>query len=241
MLRESLGDATMDKILVWDIPSRIIHWVFAGSLSAALAIAFLADDEQPIFKLHMVLGIVAAFALAIRVLIGVTGSRYSRFASFPLNPREVAPYFVSAVLSKTKRYAGNNPGSATAAVLMFLIVPGLFVTGGFASDTFEEVHQVLAWSLLLVVLSHLLGLAWHTFRHRENISMAMITGRKAGEADEAIPSSHPFGGSLILLAAGLWIWLLFAGYHTIDRDIRLPGLGVTIQLGESRAHQADVD
>ena len=122
-----LESRIMDKILVWDFPSRIIHWLFAGSLSAALAIAFLVDDEQPIFKLHMVLGIVAVFSLAVRVLLGIVGSRYSRFANFPLRPREVATYFVNAVFSKTKRYAGNNPGSAIAAVLMFLIVPGCFL------------------------------------------------------------------------------------------------------------------
>ncbi|MCY3009492.1 MAG: cytochrome b/b6 domain-containing protein [Planctomycetota bacterium] len=231
----------MDKILVWDFPSRIIHWLFAGSLSAALAIAFLVDDEQPIFKLHMVLGIVAVFSLAVRVLLGIVGSRYSRFANFPLRPREVATYFVNAVFSKTKRYAGNNPGSAIAAVLMFLIVPGLFLTGSIANDSLEDVHEVLAWGLLLVVISHLAGLGWHTFRHRENISLAMITGRKAGEPAEATPSSHPIWGGLILLASGLWISLLLTEYRTSDRDIRLPGLGMTIQLGENKARDGDDD
>jgi cytochrome b len=231
----------MDRILVWDIPSRIVHWAFAGSLSASLAIAFLVDDDQPLFRWHMLFGIVAVFILAIRLLIGLFGARYSRFSSFPIRPSEIASYMFSAVVSKTKRYAGNNPGSATAAILMFLIVPGLFVTGAFESETFEEIHEVLAWGLLFVVLSHLAGLAWHTIRHRENISMAMVSGRKAGAPAEAIPSSHPIWGGVILLAAGVWITLFFAGFKPSDRSVRLPGVGMTVQLGGSESHDGGDD
>lgn len=226
----------MDRILVWDIPSRIVHWAFASSLSAALAIAFLVDEDQPLFRWHMLFGIVAVFILAIRLLMGLFGARYSKFSSFPIRPGEIATYMVSAVVSKTKRYAGNNPGSATAAILMFLFVPGLFVTGAFASETFEEVHEIVAWGLLLVVLAHLAGLAWHTMRHKENISIAMITGRKAGEPAAAISSSHPILGGVILLAAGLWISLFFAGFKSSDRSVRLPGVGLTVQLGESESN-----
>ena len=106
----------------------------------------------------------------------------------------------------------------------------------FASETLEEVHEVLAWGLLLVVLSHLAGLAWHTIRHKENISMAMVSGRKAGESVEAIPSSHPIWAGIILLAAGLWISLFFAGFKPSDRSVRLPAVGMTVQLGESESH-----
>ena len=226
----------MDKVLVWDIPSRIVHWAFAGSLSASLAIAFFVDDDQPLFRWHMLFGIVAVFILLIRLFMGMFGARYAKFSSFPVRPGEIASYMISAVVSKTKRYAGNNPGSATAAILMFLIVPGLFVTGAFASETFEEFHEVLAWGLLLVVVSHLAGLAWHTIRHKENISMAMVSGRKSGEPAEAIPSSHSIWGVVILLAAGLWISLFFSGFKTSDRSVCLPGVGMTIQLGERESH-----
>jgi cytochrome b len=226
----------MDKVLVWDIPSRIVHWAFAGSLSASLAIAFFVDDDQPLFRWHMLFGIVAVFILLIRLFMGMFGARYAKFSSFPVRPGEIASYMISAVVSKTKRYAGNNPGSATAAILMFLIVPGLFVTGAFASETFEEFHEVLAWGLLLVVVSHLAGLAWHTIRHKENISMAMVSGRKSGEPAEAIPSSHSIWGVVILLAAGLWISLFFAGFKTSDRSVCLPGVGMTVQLGKRESH-----
>jgi cytochrome b len=226
----------MIKILVWDFPARLLHWAFAASLTAALGIGSLVDDEQPLFQLHMVFGVVALFLLAVRVVLGLVGSRYSRFASFPLRPREVADYLISAIVSKTKLYAGNNPGSALAAVLMFLLVPALFVTGvGWGGEALEELHEAFAWTLLAVIGLHLLGLVWHTWRHRENISLAMVTGRKVGAPEEGISSAHAGWGVVIFVAAGIWIVALFAGHKPGAASLRLPGIGVTLPLGENES------
>ncbi len=226
----------MKKILVWDLPARLLHWAFAASLTAALGIGLLVDDEQPLFQLHMVFGIVALFLLAVRVVLGLVGSRYSRFASFPLRPREVADYLIGTIVSKAKLYAGNNPGSALAAVLMFLLVPALFVTGvGWGGETLGELHEACAWTLLAVVALHLLGLAWHTLRHRENISLAMVTGLKVGAPEEGISSAHAGWGVVIFVAAGIWIVALFAGHKPSAASLRLPGIGVNLPLGENES------
>ena len=134
----------MNKVLVWDIPTRVFHWAFAASLTGALGIGLLVDDDSPLFQWHMLLGIAAAFLLVARLVLGLIGSRYARFSSFPLHPLELAGYLISALLSKTRRYAGNNPGSAAAAVLMFVLVPALFATGaGWAEG---DLHEALAWA-----------------------------------------------------------------------------------------------
>lgn len=232
-----LANSTMNKILVWDIPARLFHWAFAASLAAAIGIGFLVDDEQPLFQLHMVFGIVALFLLAVRVVLGLVGSRYSRFSSYPVHPREIIGYLISAAVSKTKLYAGNNPGSAMAAVLMFLLVPALFLSGiGYGGETIEELHELCAWALLVVIVAHLAGLAWHTFRHRENISLAMVTGRKTGKPEDAISSAHAVWGVIILIGAGLWIAALFANHDSKTATVKLPAIGVTLQLGESESH-----
>ena len=235
----------MMKILVWDIPARLFHFAFAASLTAAIGIGFLVGDDDPLFQLHMMFGIVALFLLLIRVVMGLVGSRYSRFSSFPLHPCEVAGYMISAVVSKTKQYAGNNPGSAMAAVLMFLLVPALFISGtGYGGGNFEELHETFAWALLAVVVLHLAGLAWHTLRHRENISLAMVTGRKEGKQEDAISSSHAVWGVVLAILAGAWIAALFAAYDAGTAAVRIPGTAVTLRLGENeheRGHDEDED
>lgn len=226
----------MTKILVWDVPARLFHWAFAASLTAAMGIGLFVDDEQPLFQLHMIFGIVALFLLTVRVVLGLFGSRYSRFASFPLRPKEVVSYLVSAAVSKTRPYAGNNPGSALAAVLMFLLVPGLFISGiGFGGEALEDLHETFAWTLLVVVGFHLLGLAWHTLRQRENISLAMVSGKKAGQPEDAIPSARPVWGMVMLIAGGLWIAALYAGHDRTTATVKLPGVGVKLNLGEKES------
>ncbi len=228
----------MTKILVWDLPARIFHWAFAASLTAAIGIGFLVDEDSPLFQLHMIFGIIALFLLLIRVIMGFVGSRYSRFSSFPVHPREVAGYMIRAMVSKTKRYAGNNPGSALAAVLMFLLVPALFISGsGYGGGEVGELHETFAWALLMVVLMHLAGLAWHTIRHRENISLAMVTGKKEGEVLDSIPSSHAIWGAVIAILASAWIVALFAGHDARTATVKIPGIGVTLQLGENEADE----
>lgn len=226
----------MNKILVWDIPSRLVHWTFAAALTVGTAIGFLVDKEQPLFQLHMIFGIIAVFLLVIRVAMGLVGSRYSQFANFPLHPREVVGYLVSAAVSKTKRYAGNNPGSALAAVLMFLIAGALLLSGiGSGGEAAEELHEGFAWALLVVIGLHLLGLAWHTIRHRENISLVMITGKKHGRPEDAIASGNGILGAIILIVTGLWIAMLFAGHNAQTATVKLPGIGVTLSLGEKES------
>jgi cytochrome b len=230
----------MKPILVWDIPARLFHWAFAASLSAAIGIGFLVDDDAPLFQMHMLFGIVAIFLLAVRLVMGIAGSRYSRFSSFPVNPREVIGYLMSAAVSKTKLYAGNNPGSAVAALLMFLLVPALFISGiGYGGEEVEELHEVFAWALLAVIVMHLAGLAWHTMRHRENISLAMVTGKKSGKEEDAISSSHAVWGVIIAIVSGAWIAALFAAHNANTATVKLPGLGVTLQLGENEGNEGD--
>ena len=225
----------MPKILVWDIPTRILHWMLAVSISVALALGFLVDDDSSLFPLHMLFGIVAVFLIVLRLVLAVAGTRYARISSFPLAPREVIGYFAMAMTAKTRRYAGNNPGSALAAVLMFLLAIFLMVSGvGFGGETVKDLHESAAWALLAVVAMHLAGLVLHTLRHRENIAAAMISGKKSGEPADAIPSAHPFAGAVLLLAC-VWIAALFLNHDAATGRVALPLVGITMELGEREA------
>lgn len=223
----------MPRILVWDIPTRIFHWSFAVTVSAALGIAFLVDDDSPLFQLHMLFGLSALLLLGARMVLGLAGSRHARFSNFPLRPREVLSYFADALRAKTRLYPGNNPGSALAALLMFLLIPVLAITGtNWTGAMREDLHEIAAWVLLIVIGLHLLGLAWHTIRHKENIAAAMITGKKTGETGDAIPSTHFLPGLIMLLVCGGWITALFSNHQPGVASVRLPLLGLSVPLGE---------
>lgn len=198
-----------------------------------MAFGFLADDDGPLFQLHMLAGVVAMFIVVLRLVWGLVGDRHARLVNFPLHPRELLGYTRDAILKKTRRYAGNNPGSALAAVLMFLLVPALMISGGaFDRGEAEDLHGALAWALLAVVVLHLSGLAWHTIRHRENIAAAMITGTKHGDPADALRSARPLPALVLLLAGGAWISALFANHSQGGDTVRLPLTGASIRLRE---------
>jgi cytochrome b len=181
----------------------------------------------------MIFGIVAGFLLLLRVVLGVIGSRYSRFSRMPLGPMQLIAYARSLFATGAKRHPGHSPGSAWAAVAMFAAVPAILATGLWASrDPWEEIHGILAYALMTVIGAHLAGIAWHTIKHRENIAASMISGRKLGEPADAISSAQPVLALVFTVAAMAWIGGLFSNYRTGAPNIRLPLANITVDLGE---------
>lgn len=223
----------MKNILVWDLPIRLFHWTFAGSLAAALAIGFLVDDDSPVFQLHMLFGLVAAFALVVRIILGIAGSRYNRFTAMPLRPVEVVRYMVGAFTGKARRYIGHNPGCAVAAILMFTLVPLLVASGaGWLGETGAELHEGLAIALGVTIGAHILGIIWHSVRHKEALALSMVTGRKEGPEEDGLATANPGWAIAIFAGGAAWIGALFANHDPRAETVRLPVLGTVIQMGE---------
>jgi cytochrome b len=223
----------MKSILVYDWSLRIFHWGFAGSLTAALVLGLAVGEHSPWFSWHIFFGIAAGFFLLLRLVLGVVGSRYSRFARMPVGLSKAMAYARGLFAGGAARHAGHNPGSAWAALAMFAAVPALLVTGLWAGrDPWEDMHGFLAYALLAVIGLHLAGLAWHTIQHRENIAVAMITGRKIGRPEDAIASARPAWALVMVVAATAWIGELFINQRAATTSVRLPLTNFSVPLGE---------
>lgn len=224
----------MKRILVWDLPTRLFHWLLAGSFIAAFTIANVMDDDSSTFVVHMLLGAIMGLMVVLRVAWGFIGSRYARFGSFAFGPSDVFAYLKGTVSGEGKRYLGHNPGSSVAIWAMLALTLGLGVSGSLMStnEALEEVHEVLAYALLAVVITHVAGVVWHTLRHRENITASMLSGYKEGEPEAAIPSVHPVAAAVFLVLTAAWAGLLVQGYDAATRTVTLPLLGTPLQLGE---------
>lgn len=232
--------SAMNKILVWDLSTRFFHWAFALCVTAAFFFATAVGEHSPLFPLHMIFGIAATFLLVLRVVLGVFGSRHSRFVNFPLRPDEAVRYFVGALTGSARRYVGHNPGSALAALAMFILVPLVTYTGiGNGGEAAEDVHGVLAYALLAAIGVHLLGLILHSIRHRENIALSMVNGRKEAEATEVPAREHRLAGVAFAAIATAWIVALIANYDAKASTVRLPVLGTTITLGENEGGESE--
>jgi cytochrome b len=229
----------MKRILVWDLPVRLFHWLLAAAILVAFTVANVVDDESPAFAVHMLLGLVAGFLVVLRVVWGLVGSRHARFRDFPLGPAALRRYLKGAFGRSGERHVGHNPATSHAALAMFALVLGLGATGlamGAGIEAAEELHEFLAWALIVVAGAHVAGVVWHTLRHRENIARSMVDGRKEADEAQGIRSARPIAALLLLALTGGWAGVLFHGYDPATGTVVLPLGGPTLQLGDAGEH-----
>lgn len=230
------------RIIVWDLPIRVFHVAFAACCAGSLAIALFVDDESGLFAWHMLLGIAACFLLAVRLAIGLFGSRHNRLKSMLFSPAETFRYLGGAITGKLVRYPIHNPATSAAAFGMFLLVPLLLWTGlGSSGEAAEDLHGFLAYALLGLIAAHLAGLILHAVQSTDGVAISMVTGKKRGPRELGLRSSHPIIGAAVLLASSAWIFSLFSNYNAADGTVKIPVLGSTFSLGENERESGEDD
>lgn len=227
---------TENKVLIWDVPTRIFHWLLVCGFVAAAFIAFVFGEHSPFFPYHALIGLILGVMVVLRVVWGFVGTKYARFTSFFFSPSAVLNYVTEVLRGVGTSHIGHNPGSAYAIFAMLVMMIGLPVSGimmGRGGEVFEEVHEFFAYAMIAVVLIHMLGVALHTIRHNENITASMIHGQKEADVADAISSSRSAIAILFVLVVSLWAWGLVSHYDTQRQTTRLPVFGTLVKLGES--------
>jgi cytochrome b len=226
----------MQRILVYDLPTRLFHWLFAGSFVAAFSIAELIDDDSVWFSLHMLAGLCLVFLVALRLAWSVLGTRHARLSDLVLSPAQLIAYLKGMVSGGGARWIGHNPASSWAAVAMVSLALGLGATGylmtiGAAGEALEDAHELMANAFLAVVLLHMGGVIAHVLRHRDHLQVAMVSGRKqACTSDQQPVRSRPVAGFAFAALTALFIGYLLQHYDPQPRTLQM--FGTTMQLGE---------
>jgi cytochrome b len=174
-----LPPANPPGVRVWGIAVRLLHW----TLAAAVATAWFAAERHP--TLHQTAGYVALAAVALRLLLGVTGSGHARFDRFMRGPRATLRYAAAVWRRREPRHLGHNPLGGWMAVALLACVLAVAATGWlyttldyWGDPRVEALHRRLAWTLIALTAAHLAGVVHTSVRHRENLVAAMFSGRK---------------------------------------------------------------
>jgi cytochrome b len=197
---------TTERILVWDLPTRLFHWLLASTFAGA----WLTADSERWIDVHVTLGYTFAGLIAFRVLWGFVGSRYARFSSFVAGPQAVRRYLWSMLTFRPERHVGHNPAGGWA-VLALLGLGALTALAGFLSFNdygghwLEELHEGAAGAMLGLVFVHIVAVLVSSLLHRENLVRAMVTGLKHGLRSEAIRRPQWIAaGALVVAVLGFW-------------------------------------
>jgi cytochrome b len=169
-----------EMVRVWDPFVRLFHWSLVGLFAAA----YLTGDELE--QAHEILGYAIIALLLLRIAWGFVGSPHARFSDFVYRPATVVAYARDAVAFRATRYLGHNP---LGGVMVLLMIAGLLVTAGSGwlltadeeAHWLEEVHEVAANGMLVLILLHVVGVLFSSFEHGENLVRSMVTGLKRAQ------------------------------------------------------------
>ena len=232
------SSASPAKVLVWDMPVWLFHWLmvlcFAG--------AYLTAETERWRLVHVTLGYTMAGLVGFRLLWGLVGTRHARFASFVRGPAAVARYLRALLRGQPEHHVGHNPAGALAIVAMLGLAAALTASGwatyqDLGGEWLEEAHEVLANLMLAVVGVHVAGVWLSSRLHRENLVGAMVTGRKPAQPSDGIRRAwHSVAAIMLILILGFW----WQQWHTAPTG-ESATLNQAAQAGHHGHHGDDED
>ena len=192
----------MDKVLIWDWPVRIGHWLLVG----AFALAWITGESEEWRLVHALAGGTVVGVILFRLPWGLVGTRHARFASFVRGPQAVLDYVLGLLRGDESQYAGHNAAGGWAIVALLTLgllsgASGWLTYQDMGGEWLEEVHEALATGMLAVAAVHVAGVVVSSLAHRENLLRSMLTGLKQGRPDEAIANARP----LVLVLLIVWV------------------------------------
>ncbi len=215
----------MQRIRVWDLPTRVFHWVLALCVVGSFVTVKIGGNAM---VWHGRIGVTVVGLLAFRLVWGFVGSTYARFTQFVRGPHAIRDY-----LRGQWQGEGHNPLGALSvlamlATLALLVATGLFANDDIAfegplyalvgkefSDRMAGIHRLIEPLTILLVLAHLCAIAYYVRFRKQTLIMPMVTGWKDGAGETAK------GGGALAFCVALAI-ALGAAYGASGAWIALP-------------------
>jgi cytochrome b len=198
------------RILLWDLPTRLFHWTLAISVIAAIVSGQLGGN---LMAWHGRIGLLILGLLSFRLVWGLLGSTYARFAQFFPSPAKIKAY-----LNGEWKGEGHNPLGALSLFGLLGLLAVQVTTGLFANDdiTFTGplfdlvskglsnqltgVHSLLSNGLIALVVLHIAAIGFYGHVKKQKLIKPMIIGWKDDGAGESAK-----GGGLVALLVALVI------------------------------------
>ena len=219
-------------VRVWDLPTRLFHWVLAATIVGSVVSAKIGGNAM---VWHFRFGGAVLALLAFRLVWGLVGGRWSRFASFVYAPGTVLRYLRGQTRPGEHLDVGHNPlGSfsvfALLGVLAVQVGTGLvaddeianvgplnrFVSSALASSATGWHKNWGQYVVLGLVALHVAAIVYYAVAKRQNLVGPMLGGDKPLPA--GTPASQDGLGSRLLAlavaaaATGLAAWVMSLGF-----------------------------
>jgi cytochrome b len=218
-----VGDAPLidsggTKQLVWDLPTRVVHWL----LAALIAFSWWSVKNHHT-DWHIWSGIAILTLLIFRLLWGFVGSSTARWATFVRGPRSVGNY-----LRGQWTGVGHTPLGALSVMAMFLAVAvqvglglisqdedGIYfgplnsLVSSDTADKARDIHELWFNVILALILLHVAAILFYRLRGKK-LTGPLITGRAEPQPGSAPmrPAKWWVAVVCIVIAFGIARWVV---------------------------------
>ena len=207
----------MKRVLVWDLPTRVCHWL----LVLACAAAYVSGETGGNWLIwHGRIGLLIVGLITFRLVWGFTGSTHARFRNFVRGPAAIRDY-----LAGNWRGLGHNPLGALSvigllAALALQVGSGLGarnddtghagplhpLLGNAVGELLTRLHHQAFDVLLILVVLHVLAVLFYTHVRKDNLVQPMLTGHKDVSTGESARGGGLPAFIVALLIAGAVTW-----------------------------------
>jgi cytochrome b len=202
-------------VRVWDLPTRLFHWLLVALVVSSFATGKIGGNWM---LYHERCGEVILALLMFRIVWGFIGSSPSRFRTFLARPATVFRYALTLFRREADHHLSHNPlgGWSVMAMLLVLLIQagtGLFANDDIAtagplykwvskaaSDRLTSIHHLNHDLIIILVAVHIAAVLFHLIYKKENLILPMITGIKQWEGGSADHPQQPLWRAAIVAA-----------------------------------------
>ncbi|HEY8706752.1 MAG TPA: cytochrome b/b6 domain-containing protein [Burkholderiaceae bacterium] len=218
-------------VRVWDLPTRAFHWLLAACVVGSIVSAYLGGNAM---VWHLRLGYAVFTLLAFRLLWGVVGGHWSRFASFVYAPATVVRYWRGQSRAHEHHDVGHNPLGALVVFALLGLLTLQVGSGLFADDEiattgplFKYVSDATShaltrwhknvgqWLIIALLLLHVGAILFYWVWRQRNLVRPMLSGDKHLTVAAPVSSdslrSRLLAAVLLVVCAGLVGWVVSLG------------------------------
>jgi cytochrome b len=213
----------MTQIRIWDLPTRAFHWALALSVIGLVITGNVGGNAM---VWHFRLGYCVGSLLIFRIVWGFVGGFWSLWRQFALSPMTLKNYLFSK--APPANYLGHNP-TGSWSVLAFLLFLSAQVVSGLISDdeianagplthlvSEKTILSATYWHteigklvILILVVGHILAIAWYFYRKKINLVKPMLTGDKSTPEDAPASLDRPIDWAKALVVMGLSAYAIY--------------------------------
>lgn len=200
----------MKPIRIWDLPTRLFHWLLAAAVIGLIITGKVGGNAM---TWHLRLSYVVFALLIFRLIWGLIGGHWSRFASFIPTPARIASHFRRD--TDADLHAGHSPLGALSVFAMLAVLAAQIASGLIADDEIAfsgpltalvsgdtvylatDYHaEVGQWLVISLVILHVLAILFYRMVKKKNLIKPMILGDKWQPV--STPASRDTAGTRLL-------------------------------------------